>query len=210
MPTRPQDAAAAATTAQTLSGALRRERLQSLLTQAELAEKVGISLEAYSRLERGQSLPSFPTLLKVCEVLHTSPDALLLSGTQVQHDAPQRVKNPARIRRGFTRVVLSGVRPKSDEEPKSDPEGTQAAEAKALKNEKSRRRLWRSVTGSKGPQVAASQATAEESGLLSPHEQARLEVVVDLLTRLCEDDRAAIEAVVVQLARRAGILPTQD
>jgi transcriptional regulator with XRE-family HTH domain len=78
MPARPQDAAAAEATAKTLAQALRSRRFARALTQAALAERLGISLEAYSRLERGQALPSFPTLLRLCAVLETTPDALLL------------------------------------------------------------------------------------------------------------------------------------
>lgn len=89
MPTRPQDADAAKVTSRTLAHALRTRRFGRSLTQAELAEKLGISLEAYSRLERGQALPSFPTLLRVCEVLETTPDALLLSG-EVLTDNPSQ------------------------------------------------------------------------------------------------------------------------
>lgn len=44
-------------------------RLEQELTQAELAEKVGISLETVSRLERGVTFPSLKTVNKIATVL---------------------------------------------------------------------------------------------------------------------------------------------
>ena len=38
------------------------------LTQAAVAEAVGISVESFSRIERGQALPSFPTLLRLASL----------------------------------------------------------------------------------------------------------------------------------------------
>lgn len=79
MPTRPKDTAISRETAKHLGEALRSRRFDQQLTQAQLADRLDISIEAYSRLERGQALPSFPTLLKICETLETTPDALLLA-----------------------------------------------------------------------------------------------------------------------------------
>ncbi len=39
-----------------------------------------MSPEAYARIERGQSLPSFPTFMRLCEVMETTPDAMLAVG----------------------------------------------------------------------------------------------------------------------------------
>jgi len=39
------------------------------LTQATLAEKVGISTEAISNIERGVNFPSFENLVKITEIL---------------------------------------------------------------------------------------------------------------------------------------------
>lgn len=41
------------------------------------AERIGLSTEAYARLERGQSLPSYPTLARICAQMDASPNALL-------------------------------------------------------------------------------------------------------------------------------------
>lgn len=47
------------------------------LTQADVAERVGLATEVYGRLERGRMLPSVPSLRKLCIVLRTPSDAFL-------------------------------------------------------------------------------------------------------------------------------------
>lgn len=63
--------------ARTIGEAARAARGRLGLTQVQVAEAVGIAAMVYSRLERGLMLPSVPTLLKLCRVLETTPDALL-------------------------------------------------------------------------------------------------------------------------------------
>ena len=48
------------------------------LHQAEVAERVGISIEVYGRFERGTVTPRLRTLLTMCVVLHLEPNDLLL------------------------------------------------------------------------------------------------------------------------------------
>jgi len=55
----------------------RTARTVAKLTQADVAERVGIATEVYGRLERGGMLPSVPTLRKLCAVLHADANALL-------------------------------------------------------------------------------------------------------------------------------------
>jgi transcriptional regulator with XRE-family HTH domain len=68
-----------------------RERLG--LTQAQVAEKVGLVPAVYGRIERGNMLPSVPSLRRICLVLGISSDALLgVSPSQVAatvDEAPQ-------------------------------------------------------------------------------------------------------------------------
>jgi transcriptional regulator with XRE-family HTH domain len=53
------------------------------LTQADVAERIGVATEVYGRLERGLLMPSVPTLRRICLALHLSADALLaLSSAQ--------------------------------------------------------------------------------------------------------------------------------
>jgi transcriptional regulator with XRE-family HTH domain len=52
-----------------------RERLG--LTQAQAAKKVGLAPGVYGRIERGDMMPSVPSLRRICLVLGISSDALL-------------------------------------------------------------------------------------------------------------------------------------
>ena len=59
-------------------GAVAREaRTKAKMTQEEAAERVGIATEVYGRLERGNMLPSLPTLVKLCRALAIDANPLL-------------------------------------------------------------------------------------------------------------------------------------
>ncbi len=60
-----------------IGGNARRARLALQLTQEDVAERIGVSLEFYSRLERGGTLPSVPTLHRLVSALNVSADVLL-------------------------------------------------------------------------------------------------------------------------------------
>ncbi|MFE8605071.1 helix-turn-helix domain-containing protein [Archangium violaceum] len=60
-----------------LGDAAREARQKADLTQADVAERIGVATEVYGRLERGLLMPSVPTLRRVCLALHLSADALL-------------------------------------------------------------------------------------------------------------------------------------
>lgn len=71
-------------------GANVRSRRDELgLTQAEIAEAVGIGLRQYQNVERGRSGPSYDLLAALAEVLRTSAASLLADAT---------LPNPARGR----------------------------------------------------------------------------------------------------------------
>ncbi len=55
----------------------REARRRAGLTQADVAERLGLSQEVYGRLERGLMLPSVLTLRRLCLVLHLPADRLL-------------------------------------------------------------------------------------------------------------------------------------
>ena len=54
--------------------AARASRTALGLTQADAAERVGITSEFYARIERGQTLPSVPTLAAIADALGVSAD----------------------------------------------------------------------------------------------------------------------------------------
>ena len=47
------------------------------LTQAELAERIGVSEKYLSRIENGNQVPSITIVARICEVLQISADKLL-------------------------------------------------------------------------------------------------------------------------------------
>jgi transcriptional regulator with XRE-family HTH domain len=55
----------------------REARQRSGLTQADVAERVGLATEVYGRLERGRMLPSVPSLRRLCIALRTPSDTFL-------------------------------------------------------------------------------------------------------------------------------------
>lgn len=52
-------------------------RKKAGFTQAELAEKAGLSDRTYADIERGNVNMRIETLLRICDALHITPDAIL-------------------------------------------------------------------------------------------------------------------------------------
>lgn len=63
--------------AKTIGTATRQARKALRLTQADAAERVGLSVEFFARIERGTSLPSIISFARIVSVLGVSADALL-------------------------------------------------------------------------------------------------------------------------------------
>ncbi|WP_245767446.1 helix-turn-helix transcriptional regulator [Stigmatella erecta] len=74
--------------ATTVGEASRLARMRAGLTQADVAERIGVATEVYGRMERGKMLPSISTLLRLCVVLRSGPDELM--GLAPIHGAPER------------------------------------------------------------------------------------------------------------------------
>ena len=60
-----------------IGAAARAARMKTGLTQAEVAELLGIATEVYGRLERGAMLPSVETLMRISASLGVPPNQLL-------------------------------------------------------------------------------------------------------------------------------------
>lgn len=56
---------------------LREARQRASLTQADVAERIGLATEVLGRTERGHMLPSVPSLRRLCRVLRIDANALL-------------------------------------------------------------------------------------------------------------------------------------
>jgi putative transcriptional regulator len=74
-------------------GRLRELRTQAGLSQPQLAGKVGMNKDALARLERGERLPSWPTVLALAEALGVSCEAF------TQHPAEQAPPGRGRPRK---------------------------------------------------------------------------------------------------------------
>jgi transcriptional regulator with XRE-family HTH domain len=81
------------TLAKIIGEAARNARKALSLTQEDVAERVGISLEFYARIERGRTYPSVPTLTRMAEALEASADALLGIGSRMSF-ARERSRTP--------------------------------------------------------------------------------------------------------------------
>lgn len=88
----------------TVGTAARAARARLGLTQADVAERVGIAMEVYSRMERGRVLPSVTTLRRLCLVLHMDANALLGLSEAPREVGPRavvttRAEDPPALRR---------------------------------------------------------------------------------------------------------------
>lgn len=61
---------------------VRQARRESGLTQAEVAELIGLSSDVFGRMERGAFLPRVATLIRLCGALGVTSDQLLGMGRQ--------------------------------------------------------------------------------------------------------------------------------
>lgn len=62
-----------------------RLRKEKGLTQNDLGDRLGVSFQAVSKWERGETLPDTAILLDLANVLGTSVDFILTGGSQVLH-----------------------------------------------------------------------------------------------------------------------------
>ncbi|CAM4541143.1 MULTISPECIES: helix-turn-helix transcriptional regulator [Myxococcus] len=93
-----------------IGSAAREARTQLGLTQAEVAEKLGLAHMVYSRLERGKMLPSVQTLLRMCAVLRIGSDELLGLADAEEGKGARGPGGAPRLRQ------LTGLARKMDEE----------------------------------------------------------------------------------------------
>lgn len=96
--------------AKSLGDAAREARQKAGLTQADVAERIGVATEVYGRLERGILMPSVPTLRRICVALHMSADVMLAlrdSPSPVSEEVPPPPAEPEeeRIMRRLMRNV---------------------------------------------------------------------------------------------------------
>ena len=61
----------------TMGDRIREARKKNGLTQEQLAERLDVSVEFVSKIERGLNMPSIPVFIKFVETLNVSADYLL-------------------------------------------------------------------------------------------------------------------------------------
>ncbi|HSP80196.1 MAG TPA: helix-turn-helix transcriptional regulator [Myxococcaceae bacterium] len=81
-----------------------RERLG--LTQAQVAKQVDLVPGVYGRIERGDMLPSVPSLRRICLALGLSADALLGLASSEVSTTMEGVPAEAETRPELLRIVL--------------------------------------------------------------------------------------------------------
>lgn len=74
--------------AKSIGAAARRARKALELTQEDAAERIGVSVEFYARIERGNSLPSVPTFVRIANSLGVSADTLIGRTPPEESEAP--------------------------------------------------------------------------------------------------------------------------
>mgnify|MGYP000954964095 CR=1 FL=1 len=84
------------------------QRLRSLrsdrkLTQARVAELLGVSPRVYTRWENGDAVPLFATVVKIADILNVTLDEL--AGRQELTPGEARIKNPE-LHRLYKKVDL--------------------------------------------------------------------------------------------------------
>lgn len=94
--------------AQSIGNAAREARRSLQLTQEDAAERIGVSVEFYSRIERGAALPSLTTFVRMAHVLNVSSDVMIgrrPSGESEAQVAPNLLPSQREERAEVRRVI---------------------------------------------------------------------------------------------------------
>ena len=77
--------------AQSIGRAIAKYRLMAGLTQAQVAERLNISNEAVSRMERGTIMPTVARLIQLAHIFDCEATDLLKESSQNIHDQARRL-----------------------------------------------------------------------------------------------------------------------
>lgn len=81
---------------QTIGKRIQQRRKELGFKQCQLAEQLNLSNNHMSSIETGREKPSLETLLHICEILHVTPDYLLI-GNMHTNDIPQDILESLRL-----------------------------------------------------------------------------------------------------------------
>ena len=76
---------------QLISTNIKALRLEHHLTQEEFAEKIGISLQGLSNIERNRYQPTAETVDKICKAFNITPVQLLLTNVNTNEELIQNI-----------------------------------------------------------------------------------------------------------------------
>lgn len=85
-----------------------RRRIQAGLKQTTLAEKVGISNNYLSSIERGREKPRLETIISICKELRVTPDYLFM-GNMYSNNIPQNIIDGLRLCSEEDLILLSVI-----------------------------------------------------------------------------------------------------
>lgn len=74
-----------------IGSAIAKYRIAAGMTQAQVAEKLNISNEAVSRMERGTIMPTVARLIQLAEIFQCSAAHLLIDSSHALNDQSQKL-----------------------------------------------------------------------------------------------------------------------
>lgn len=74
-----------------IGSAIAKHRIAAGMTQAQVAEKLNISNEAVSRMERGTIMPTVARLIQLAEIFQCSAANLLIDSSHALNDQSQKL-----------------------------------------------------------------------------------------------------------------------
>ena len=83
---------------------IQQKRKQSGLTQEQLAEKMNVSVQMISNLERGNKAVRIENLINLCQILSVSTDYILL-GKEVVSDVSELTSRIAKLGNKEIRLI---------------------------------------------------------------------------------------------------------
>lgn len=83
-----------------------KRRIQAGIRQNALADIIGISNNYLSSIERGKEKPSLEIIINICNVLHVTPDYLLM-GNMYSNNIPQNIMDGLRLCSDEDLILLS-------------------------------------------------------------------------------------------------------
>ena len=84
-------------------------RKQNNFSQEELAEKLGVSRQAISRWESGETMPDSPNLLQISKIFSVSADYLLRDEIEEIFPEPKMEKNESKRKNPLFIIYIFGL-----------------------------------------------------------------------------------------------------